>query len=41
MVRHDGDRVSEATMLRLVHDEGLKLAAHYERERRKLTERTD
>ena len=39
MVRHDGHVVSEATILRLLRDEGLILPAHYQRERRKLTER--
>lgn len=39
MVRHDGHVVSEATMLRLLRDEGLILPAAYQRERRKLAER--
>jgi transposase InsO family protein len=39
MVRHDGHRVSEATVLRLLRDEGLILPAHYQRERRMLAER--
>jgi len=39
MVRHDGHVVSEATILRLLRDEGLILPAHYQRERRKLAER--
>ena len=39
MVRHDGHVVSEATVLRLLRDEGLILPAHYQRERRKLAER--
>ena len=39
MVRHDGHVVSEATVLRLLRDEGLLLPAHYQRERRKLAER--
>jgi hypothetical protein len=32
--------VSEATVLRLLRDEGLLLPAHYQRERRKLAERS-
>ena len=39
MVHHDGHVVSEATILRLLRDEGLILPAHYQRERRKLAER--
>ena len=39
MVRHDGQVVSEATILRLLRDEGLILPAAYQRERRKLAER--
>jgi transposase InsO family protein len=39
MVRHDGHVVSEATILRLLRDEGLILPADYQRERRKLAER--
>lgn len=39
MVRHDGHVVSEATVLRLLRDEGLILPAAYQRERRKLAER--
>jgi putative transposase len=39
MVRHDSHRVSQATVLRLLRDEGLLLPAHYQRERRKLAER--
>jgi len=39
MTRHDGHVVSEATVLRLLRDEGLILPAHYQRERRKLAER--
>ena len=39
MVRRDGHVVSEATILRLLRDEGLILPAHYQRERRKLAER--
>jgi hypothetical protein len=39
MVSHDGHhRVSVAAILRLVRDEGLALATHYHRERRKLIE---
>ena len=38
-VRHDGHVVSEATILRLLRDEGLILPAQYQRERRKLAER--
>lgn len=36
---NDGHVVSEATVLRLLRDEGLILPAHYQRERRKLAER--
>jgi len=39
MVRQDGHVVSEATILRLLRDEGLILPANYQRERRKLAER--
>ncbi|HEX8858879.1 MAG TPA: IS3 family transposase [Actinomycetes bacterium] len=39
MIRHDGHVVSEATILRLLRDEGLILPASYQRERRKLAER--
>lgn len=39
MVRHDGHVVSEATILRLLRDEGLILPAHYQRERRQLAQR--
>jgi transposase InsO family protein len=39
MVRHDGHRVSQATVLRLLRDEGLILPAQYQRERRRLAER--
>ena len=39
MVRHEGHVVSEATILRLLRDEGLILPAAYQRERRKLAER--
>ena len=39
MVRYDGHIVSEATVLRVLRDEGLLLPAHYQRERRKLAER--
>lgn len=35
MTRHDGHRVSQATVLRLLRDEGLLLEANYQRERRK------
>ncbi|WP_420313616.1 transposase [Actinopolymorpha alba] len=39
MVRHEGHVVSEATILRLLRDEGLLiLPAEYQRERRKLAE---
>jgi transposase InsO family protein len=39
MTRHDGHRVSQATVLRPLRDEGLILEANYQRERRKLAER--
>jgi hypothetical protein len=39
MCRHDGHRVSQATVLRLLRDEGLLLAANYQRERRQLAAR--
>jgi hypothetical protein len=39
MVCHDGHVVSEATVLRLLRDEGLILPVQYQRERRKLAER--
>jgi transposase InsO family protein len=39
MVRHDGHVVSEATVLRLLRDEGLILPAEYQRERRQLAQR--
>lgn len=39
MVRHDGHEVSQASVLRLLRDEGLVLPAAYQRERRKLAER--
>ena len=39
MVRHDGHVVCQATVLRLLRDEGLLLPAAYQRERRKLAER--
>ena len=39
MVRHDGHVVSEATVLRLLRDEGLILPVQYQRERRKLAKR--
>lgn len=39
MVRHDGHRVSESTVLRLLRDEGLLLPAAYQRERRRLAQR--
>ena len=39
MVRHDGHVVSEATVLRLLRDEGLILPAQYQRERRQLAQR--
>lgn len=39
MVRHDGHVVSEATVLRVLRDEGLILPDNYQRERRRLAER--
>lgn len=39
MVRHDGHVVSEASVLRLLRDDGLILAASYQRERRQLAAR--
>ena len=39
MCRHDGHRVSQATVLRLLRDEGLLLEATYQRERRQLAAR--
>lgn len=39
MVRHDGHVVSQASVLRLLRDEGLGLPAQYQHERRKLAER--
>lgn len=39
MVRHDGHVVSQASVLRLLRDDGLILPAEYQRERRKLAER--
>src|SRR5665648_118871 len=36
MVRYDGHRVSQATVLRLLREEGLLLEANYQRERREL-----
>ncbi|WP_248243446.1 IS3 family transposase, partial [Microbacterium kunmingense] len=39
MTRHDGHPVSQATVLRLLRDEGLILGANYQRERRRLAER--
>jgi transposase InsO family protein len=39
MCRHDGHRVSQATVLRLLRDEGLQLEADYQRERRALAAR--
>ena len=39
MTRHDGHSVSQATVLRLLRDEGLILGANYQRERRRLAER--
>lgn len=39
MCRHDGHRVSPATVLRLLRDEGLILPAAYQRERRQLAAR--
>ncbi|WP_062386589.1 integrase core domain-containing protein [Demequina iriomotensis] len=39
LVRHDGVRTSEATVLRTLRDEGLLLPAHYQRERKQLAAR--
>ncbi|MFL5548294.1 MAG: IS3 family transposase [Gemmatimonadales bacterium] len=39
MCRHDGHRVSQASVLRLLRDEGLLLEANYQRERRALAAR--
>lgn len=39
LVRHDGHVVSEATVLRILRDEGLILPDHYQRERRQLAAR--
>ena len=39
MVRHEGHVVSEATVLRILRDQGLILPAHYQRERRQLAQR--
>ncbi len=39
MCRHDGHRISQATVLRLLRDEGLLLQATYQRERRALAAR--
>lgn len=39
MTSHDGHRVSQATLLRLLRDEAQILGANYQRERRKLAER--
>ncbi|GLW74763.1 hypothetical protein Kpho02_70600 [Kitasatospora phosalacinea] len=39
MCRHDGHRVSQATVLRLLRDGGLLLEASYQRERRRLAAR--
>ena len=39
MVRHDRHRVSQATVLRVLREEGLLLEANYQRERRTLAER--
>jgi hypothetical protein len=39
MCRHDGHRVSQATVLRLLRDEGLLLEVTYQRERRQLAAR--
>ena len=39
MCRHDGHRVSSATVLRLLRDEGLLLEVTYQRERRQLAAR--
>ena len=38
MTCHDGHRVSQATVLRVLRDEGLILPAHYQRERRQLAQ---
>lgn len=38
MVRYDGHRVSQATVLRALRDDGLILPAEYQRERRRLAE---
>ncbi|WP_203662999.1 integrase core domain-containing protein [Actinocatenispora rupis] len=40
MCRHDGLRVSQASVLRLLRDEGLLLEANYQRERRQLAARS-
>ncbi|MFI1524029.1 hypothetical protein [Kitasatospora cineracea] len=39
MCRHGGHRVSPATVLRLLRDEGLLPEAHYQRERRQIAAR--
>jgi transposase InsO family protein len=39
MCRHDGHRLSQASVLRLLRDEGLLLEASYQRERRQLAAR--
>ncbi len=39
MCRHDGVAVSQASVLRLLRDEGLLLEANYQRERRRLAAR--
>jgi transposase InsO family protein len=39
MCRHEGHRVSQASVLRLLRDEGLILEANYQRERRQLAAR--
>lgn len=39
MARHDGHRVSQATVLRLLREEGLILPVRYQRERRQLAQR--
>ena len=36
MIRHDGHRVSQATVLRLLRDDGLILPAEYQKQRREL-----
>ncbi|MDO5678584.1 MAG: hypothetical protein Q4G35_13900, partial [Propionibacteriaceae bacterium] len=36
MTRHDGHKVSQATVLRLLRDEGLLLASEYQKQRREL-----